>query len=91
MIQYKAGGIYANVVTEVEITRETESSVWTNEHGRERRHAKASEWGHYFESEKQAYEYILGVCLEKETEAQRKLDRVKKEREAAQKKLEELS
>ena len=61
MIKFKAGGFGKELITAVEVDRESEFSVWING----RRNKKQSDWERYFDKWEDAKEYLLNIYEKK--------------------------
>lgn len=72
MIKYKAE-IWHNEIDEVEVERETESSVWING----RRHAKQTSCACYFDTWDEALDYKLSKSQDEVERARSALERAK--------------
>ena len=57
-VMYKTSS-YGNLIEEVNINRETESSVFYNDRGRERRAAKMGIYECYFNTKQEAQDYLI--------------------------------
>lgn len=68
IVKYKTGSIYSNTIEEIEVERETESSVWV-------RGKRKSKWGYegYFDTWEGAREFLLGRADEELKSARRRL------------------
>lgn len=71
MIKYKAGSLYSPRIEEVEVERETDSSVWVSG----RRRSKISEFESFFETWDEAHRHLMAVSHSKVDAARRDLER----------------
>lgn len=60
-----AANTYADDITEREITRHTDSSVFFMSNGKERREARASDYHRWFQTKREAAQYIVDAFEEK--------------------------
>ena len=60
MKKYRNGGYGRNPIEEIEIERETATSVWIKvSNGKDRRNSKKTEWHNYFDTWEEAKDFLL--------------------------------
>lgn len=79
MIKWKATYTYGHKIEKVEVSRETDSSVFilNRRQGRIRRHAKTTSYEKYFDTWEMAFEFLSDHCAELVLNKKRRLKEAK--------------